>query len=82
MTGWNHTTPASKFHADSTFDSIRMEDYDAVLLPGGVVNSDTIRTDKTAQKLVRAAADANKPIAVICHGGWLLISADLVEASA
>ena len=82
MTGWNHTTPASKFHVDNTFDSIRMEDYDAVLLPGGVVNSDTIRTDKTAQKLVQAAADANKPIAVICHGGWLLISADLVRASA
>ncbi len=50
-----------------------------MLLPGGVVNSDTIRTDKTAQKLVRAAADANKTIAVICHGGWLLISADLVK---
>ncbi|MDA0427133.1 type 1 glutamine amidotransferase domain-containing protein [Stutzerimonas frequens] len=79
VTGWNHTTPASKFHVDNTFDSIRMEDYDAVLLPGGVVNSDTIRTDKTAQKLVRAAADANKTIAVICHGGWLLISADLVN---
>lgn len=79
VTGWNHTTPASKFHVDNTFDSIRMEDYDAVLLPGGVVNSDTIRTDKTAQKLVRAAADANKTIAVICHGGWLLISADLVK---
>jgi len=79
VTGWNHTTPASKFHVDNTFDSIRMEDYDAVLLPGGVVNSDTIRTDETAQKLVRGAAAANKPIAVICHGGWLLISAGLVK---
>lgn len=79
VTGWNHTTPASKFHVDNTFDSIRMEGYDAVLLPGGVVNSDTIRSDEMAQELVRDAARANKTIAVICHGGWLLISADLVN---
>ncbi|ESQ97250.1 glutamine amidotransferase [Stutzerimonas chloritidismutans AW-1] len=80
VTGWNHTTPASKFHVDKTFDDLDMNDYDAVLLPGGVVNSDTIRTDETAQKLVRDAAAANKPIAVICHGGWLLISAGLVKS--
>lgn len=79
VTGWNHTTPASKFHVDKTFDDLDMNDYDAVLLPGGVVNSDTIRTDETAQKLVRDAAAANKPIAVICHGGWLLISSGLVK---
>jgi protease I len=79
VTGWNHTTPASKFHVDKTFESIRMEDYDAVLLPGGVVNSDTIRMDEMAQELVRDAARTNKTIAVICHGGWLLISADLVK---
>jgi len=77
--GWNHTTPADKFPVDHTFDSIQMEDYDALLLPGGVVNSDNIRTDDMAQELVRDAARANKIIAVICHGGWLLISADLVR---
>jgi len=76
---WNHTTPASKFHVDKTFGSIRMEDYDALLLPGGVVNSDTIRTDETAQQLVRDAAQADKTIAVICHGAWLLASAGLVK---
>lgn len=79
VTGWNHTTPATKFHVDHTFEGINMSDYDAVLLPGGVVNSDTIRTDEAAQKLVRDASQANKPIAVICHGGWLLISAELVR---
>lgn len=79
VTGWNHTTPASKFHVDKTFVSIRMEDYDALLLPGGVVNSDTIRTDETAQQLVRDAAQADKTIAVICHGAWLLASAGLVK---
>jgi protease I len=79
VTGWNHTTPATKFHVDDTFDSIRMEDYDALLLPGGVVNSDTIRTDEMAQELVRDAARANKTIAVICHGAWLLASSGLVK---
>nr|MBF0681444.1 type 1 glutamine amidotransferase [Pseudomonas sp.] len=77
--GWNHTTPADEFPVDRTFDSICMDDYDALLLPGGVVNSDTIRTDEMAQELVRDAARENKTIAVICHGGWLLISADLVR---
>ena len=57
VTGWNHTTPASKFHVDKTFDDLDMNDYDAVLLPGGVVNSDTIRTDESAQKLVRDAGE-------------------------
>ncbi|MCQ4264055.1 protease [Stutzerimonas stutzeri] len=79
VTGWNHTTPAGKFHVDRTFADLNVNDYDALLLPGGVVNSDTIRTDETAQKLVRDAAGAKKPIAVICHGGWLLISAGLVK---
>jgi protease I len=50
-----------------------------VLLPGGVVNSDTIRIDEQAQALVKEASRSGKPIAVICHGAWLLISADLVK---
>ncbi|HAF91367.1 MAG TPA: protease [Pseudomonas sp.] len=77
--GWNHTTPADEFKVDNSFDRVRAEDYDAMVLPGGVVNSDNIRMDEMAQALVRDAARASKPIAVICHGGWLLISADLVR---
>ena len=77
--GWHHTDPGDSFTVDQTFANIRIEDYDAVVLPGGVVNSDTIRTDATAQQLVKDAARANKPIAVICHGGWLLASAGLVK---
>ena len=53
-------------------------DYDAVVLPGGVVNSDAIRLDAKAQGFVKAADQAKKPIAVICHGGWLPISAGIV----
>lgn len=77
--GWHHTDPGDSFTVDKTFAALRIEDYDAVVLPGGVVNADTIRTDQTAQKLVTEAARANKPIAVICHGGWLLASAGLVK---
>ncbi|SDI65540.1 protease I [Pseudomonas flavescens] len=77
--GWNHTTPADAFTVDKTFDTARIEDYDAIVLPGGVVNSDTIRLDESAVQLVKDAARANKPIAVICHGAWILASADLVK---
>lgn len=79
VTGWNHTTPADSFPVDTTFDAAKIEDYAAIVLPGGVVNSDTIRTDAKAQALVKGAAQANKPIAVICHGGWILASTGLVK---
>lgn len=77
--GWNHTTPADSFPVDLTFDSANLGDYDAIVLPGGVVNGDNIRLEKSAQALVKGAADAGKPIAVICHGGWILASADVVR---
>ncbi|MEH3022758.1 MAG: type 1 glutamine amidotransferase [Pseudomonas oryzihabitans] len=77
--GWNHTDPADSFAVDLTFAAANAGDYDAVLLPGGVVNADTIRTDAKAQRLTKQIADAGKPVAVICHGAWLLISAGLVE---
>lgn len=77
--GWNHTTPADSFPVDLTFDSANLDDYDAIVLPGGVVNGDNIRLEAQAQALVKGAADAGKPIAVICHGGWILASADVVR---
>lgn len=79
ITGWNHTTPADRFPVDRAFASANMDDYDAVLLPGGVVNGDAIRLDDQAKALVRRAAETGKPIAVICHGGWILGSAGLVK---
>lgn len=79
VTGWNHTTPADTFTVDKTFDTAKIEDYDAIVLPGGVVNSDTIRLDEMAVELVKDAARADKPIAVICHGAWILATADLVK---
>lgn len=77
--GWNHLEPADKFPVDATFDTAQIEHYDALVLPGGVVNSDTIRTNPGALTLVQAAEKAGKPIAVICHGAWLLVSAGLVK---
>lgn len=77
--GWNHDKPADAFQVDATFDDAQGTTYDAIVLPGGVQNSDTIRLISGAQKLVKSHAAAGKPLAVICHGGWLLISCDLVK---
>lgn len=77
--GWNHDKPADDFKVDRTFKQAAEERYDAVVLPGGVQNSDTIRIDPDAQHIVRLINGQNKPLAVICHGSWLLISAELVR---
>ncbi|MDB5728767.1 MAG: type 1 glutamine amidotransferase [Noviherbaspirillum sp.] len=77
--GFNHDAKADQFDVDLTFDEADPQDYDAVLLPGGVFNADQIRINLEAQRIVRGIAEARKPIAVICHGPWLLISAGLVN---
>ncbi len=77
--GWNHDKPADSFTVDKTFENASLADYDAIVLPGGVFNSDNIRMDAHAQSLVLEAAGSGKPIAVICHGGWILASTDLVR---
>ena len=79
VTGWHHDKPGDSFTVDKTFASANMADYDAIVLPGGVFNSDTIRLDEMAVALVKDAARANKTIAVICHGAWILASADLIK---
>ena len=77
--GWNHDKPADAFDVDATFDSADLDLYDALVLPGGVQNSDTIRIIPGAQKLVKSHAATGKPLAVICHGAWLLVSSGLVK---
>jgi protease I len=77
--GFNHTDKADKFDVDKTFDDCQPDDFDAVLLPGGAVNADAMRIIPQAQQFVQAIQKAGKPIAVICHGGWLLVSAGLVK---
>jgi protease I len=76
--GFVHTDKGEKVNVDATFDQTRASDYDAVVLPGGVVNGDAIRVDAKAQDIVKQFDKDGKPIAVICHGGWLAISAGIV----
>jgi len=77
--GFNHDEKADSFPVDLPLAQARAEDFDVLVLPGGVLNADTLRTDEQAQAFVRAFDEAGKPIAVICHGAWLLIDAGLVQ---
>ncbi len=69
----------TKVNVDATTADASAADYDALILPGGTVNSDTIRTDADAVALVKEFNAASKPIGVICHGGWILTDADLIK---
>ena len=77
--GWNHHDPADKFKIDRPLAEADASDYDALLLPGGVVNPDQLRVNPQAVQFVRDFFDARKPIAAICHGPWTLIEADVVR---
>jgi protease I len=74
-----HDDPGKTIRPDLTLDQTRAGDFDALVLPGGVRNPDTLRLNDEAIALIRAFADAGKPIAAICHGPWLLIETDLVR---
>lgn len=67
--------PTVKVEVDGSFDDVAVDAIDALVVPGGSVNADHIRMDETAQRLVRETDQAGKPLAVICHGPWLLVSA-------
>jgi len=77
--GMKHDVKADTFPVDMTLDEANPADFDAVLLPGGVVNADALRMQPRAQDFVRHMDSSGKPIAVICHGPWLLVSAGLVK---
>ena len=77
--GFKHVEKGDTVDVDSTFDKATADDYDAVVLPGGVVNGDAIRLLPQAQAFVKAADSAKKPIAVICHGAWLPVSAGIIK---
>jgi protease I len=73
-----HLDRAELFPVDQVTDQARAEDYDAVVLPGGVANPDHLRTDVAAVDFLMAMFEAGKPVAAICHGPWTLIEGDLV----
>jgi protease I len=77
--GFNHHDKADQFDVGLTFNEADPQEFDAVLLPGGVINGDQLRVIPKAQQLVRQFDEAGKPVFVICHGGWVLVSAGLVD---
>lgn len=77
--GMNHDEKGDRLKVDLTLDQVSGGDFDALLLPGGVANPDTLRTHEAAVAFVRGFADDEKPIASICHGPWTLIEADAVD---
>lgn len=76
--GFKHHQKAGRVRVDGVIADADPAEYDAVHLPGGVINADALRIDKDAQRFVQAFA-TDKPLGVICHGGWLLVSAGLVN---
>ncbi len=74
-----HDKKTQKVKVEMTLDEAKPGDFDAVLLPGGAMNADALRIEPKAQKFVQQIDGEGKPIAVICHGPWLLISAGLVK---
>jgi protease I len=74
--GWDMTDWGSKESADLALEKARPEEFDALLLPGGVMNPDHLRQNPTAVAFVRAFFDSGKPVAAICHGPWMIVEAD------
>ena len=71
--------PADEFDVDRVVSEVSVDDYDALILPGGAVNPDTLRQDTAAVAFVRDFVESGKPVAVICHGPWTLVEADVVR---
>ncbi len=77
--GMKHAEKGDRFDVDLQLDAAKADDFDAVVLPGGLMNPDELRSTPAAVQFVRAFAEAGKPIAAICHGPWILIEAGLVR---
>jgi protease I len=77
--GWNHDEKADKFPVDMELDRARSDDYDALLLPGGVRNPDQLRGMTRAIEFIDGFFAAGKPVAAICHAPWTLIDAEVVK---
>jgi protease I len=77
--GWNHFDKADRFKVDVPLEQADAQQFDALLLPGGVANPDQLRMQPKAVELVKSFVKDGKPVAVICHGPWTLIEADCVR---
>jgi protease I len=77
--GFDHFDPANTVKVDRTVEEVSVDDYDALLIPGGVGNPDQLRGDENAVSFVRDFAESKKPMAVICHGPWMLVESGVVR---
>ena len=77
--GWNHTDWGERVAVDAGLDEVEAEDFDALLLPGGQMNPDALRLEDRVIELIEDFDEADKPIAAICHGPWLLVEADIID---
>jgi protease I len=77
--GFDHFEPANTLQVDRTVEEASPDDYHALMIPGGVGNPDQLRGDENAVAFVREFHEAGKPIAVICHGPWVLVESGVVR---
>lgn len=77
--GMNHDEKGDMFTVDKTVDEVSAEEYNGLILPGGVLNPDTLRTNDKAVQFVRDFFVQHKPVSAICHGPWMLVEADVLE---
>jgi protease I len=77
--GFNHYDKADTFPVDKTIEEVSPDDYDALVLPGGVGNPDTLRMDENVVNFVHEFIESGKPAGVICHGPWLLVESGVVR---
>jgi protease I len=77
--GWQHTDWGTPVKVDMTVDEASADEFDAIVLPGGVINPDKLRMNEKAVQLVRDFFDAGKTVAAICHGPWLLAEAEVLD---
>lgn len=79
LQGFNGVEKGDTFDVDLAVADANASDFDALVLPGGVVNADHLRVDKDAQNFTRAFFEQHKPVASICHGPWILIEAGVIK---
>ncbi|AQS94198.1 protease [Polaribacter sp. BM10] len=76
---WNDGNWGKNYKVDKTLDEVSQSDYNALMLPGGVINPDVLRRDKNAVEFVKSFFENHKPVAAICHAPWLLAEAGVLE---
>ena len=77
--GWDEKDWGNSVKVDADIETVKCDEFDGLVLPGGQINPDILRMNETVVSLVREFAQSGKPVAAICHGPWLLVEADVVK---